>query len=171
MTSAFDWSVRKLAARARSEHELRTGMQKAGFTVDEAEDALDRCREYGYIDDYRFAVEWVRQRRAGKHLSMQRLGQELTHKGVPIEVASVVLEELEHDEGFSGDAEYVRVLVDRRMPRLRGLPRVKQQRLLLSFLARRGYIGEEASTAVREALEVAGDSAADDAGVGSVGSD
>ena len=153
MTSAFDWAVRKLAAGARSEHELRTGLQQAGFSSSEAGDALERCREYGYVDDYRFAVEWVRQRRAGKHLSVQRLGQELAQKGVPIDVATAVLGQLEYDEGYSGDEEYVRVLVEGRLPRLRGLPRVKQQRLLLSFLARRGYIGDEATSAVKRALD------------------
>lgn len=131
--SAFDWSLRKLAARGRSEWELRSGLRQAGYEAEEVDEAVARCAEYGYVDDEVFAGEWVRQRRAVKHVSLQRLRQELSRKGIPGPMQDRVLESLDDD------ACHIQSLLEGRFRRVAGLPVDKQKRLLVSFLARRGY--------------------------------
>lgn len=143
---AFAWAVRKLSARARSEHELRKGLTDAGYTDADIEDTLRRCREYGYVDDESFAREWVRQRRALRHLSGSVLRRELTQKGVAADIQESVLAELDDNEG------HVWALVESRSRRIHGLPVDKQKRLLIAFLARRGYGFTEASSVVNSFL-------------------
>ncbi|MDC0714466.1 regulatory protein RecX [Stigmatella sp. ncwal1] len=84
---ATDACLRLLAMRARSQQELRLALQRKGFSEAIQEQALEKLKGYGYLDDKRFA-----QDRAASLLSRGRLGpqavlQRLQAHGLEAEVA------------------------------------------------------------------------------------
>lgn len=54
--SAYGVLLRLLTVRDRTERELRQRLARKGFTISEAEAALERVRGLGYLDDARFAA-------------------------------------------------------------------------------------------------------------------
>jgi len=53
-------ALRLLARRERSEAELSERLRRKGFDAQAVEAALERCRQLGYLDDGRFALERTR---------------------------------------------------------------------------------------------------------------
>ena len=52
--------LRYLTDMDRSEGELREKLSRAGFSEEDTEDAIAYAKSYGYIDDGRFAVSYIR---------------------------------------------------------------------------------------------------------------
>jgi regulatory protein len=80
-------ALRLLARQSRSEHDLKVRLLRRGLAADAVEMAVARCRELGYIDDERFALERSRQLlRQGKAVGW-RLQANLRQRGIPGEQA------------------------------------------------------------------------------------
>lgn len=94
---AFNAAVQLLKARERSEKELTSRLQRKGFEADAITAALDRCREYGYVDDSRFARCKARQLLSNGRAVGGRLRRELQLAGVAEEIAEETLAELQND--------------------------------------------------------------------------
>lgn len=94
---AFNAAVQLLKTRERSEKELTSRLQRKGFEADEISAAMDRCREYGYVDDSRFARCKARQLLSNGRAVGGRLRRELQLAGVAEEIAEETLAELQHD--------------------------------------------------------------------------
>src|SRR5699024_3192060 len=67
--------LRLLKHRARSEHELRQRLLTAEHAADAVDEAVERIRAWGLLDDADFAAEWVRGRR-------RRRGRSRAHSSV-----------------------------------------------------------------------------------------
>ncbi len=94
---AFNAAVQLLKTRERSEKELTSRLQRKGFGPDEISAAMDRCREYGYVDDSRFARCKARQLLSNGRAVGARLRRELQFAGVTEELAEQTLAELQND--------------------------------------------------------------------------
>jgi regulatory protein len=74
---ATDVCLRLLKVRARSRHELLTALERKGFAPPVREAAVARVRDWGYLDDERFAREraavLLGQGRYGPRAVLQRL--------------------------------------------------------------------------------------------------
>ena len=75
-------AFRKLAASARTRHELDAALQKKNVPDEVAATVLDRLEEVGLVDDEAFAQSWVESRQQRRHLSRSALRRELSSKGV-----------------------------------------------------------------------------------------
>ena len=69
----------------RTEKGLSDRLRQAGFSIEAVEDALAYVRSYGYLDDDRYAENYISYRIDTK--SRQKLLQELCQKGVDRETA------------------------------------------------------------------------------------
>jgi regulatory protein len=78
--TAVEAAVRLLARRAHSRVELRRKLQRRGYEPAEAEAALERLTELGYVDDAVFARGLVRQRSGAR--GPLALAAELSAKGI-----------------------------------------------------------------------------------------
>jgi len=143
----FQRAVKLLAARPRSIAELRERLQEGKRTTKVAVDeVIARLREYGYLDDERFAFGYaslkVRQRPIGR----ARLERELLFKKVNREVADEAL-----DLVFAETSE--EQLIDRAIEkriRLRGQPGNRAEvKKLFDHLLRQGFPFELVSEKVR----------------------
>ena len=130
---AMSRALHSLAFRARSAHELRERLARAGYAGQTVSEILDRLGELGYLDDEEFARNAARDK-ARKRYGPRRIYGELRQAGVDEEVAQEVVE-----EEFAGrsELEEARAAVRRRYNT--GERSVAQARRVHGFLMRRGY--------------------------------
>ena len=85
-TGLYDYAVKALGRRMRTEAELRRLMQSHVEPGDRGEGVIaavvKRLREYGYLDDAAFAETYARLRQENEKLGARRVRQDLRHKGV-----------------------------------------------------------------------------------------
>lgn len=141
-------AVRLLAARARSEHELRTAMTKKLVPPDVADEVMARLRELRYVDDGAFAQSLVTSRLQHSQRGRTRIRQELRDKGVDREAADAVLAGIDPEDEW----EAARAFGRKRMRSLASLERHVAQRRLMGALARRGFGGDIVTGVARELL-------------------
>ncbi len=123
--------VRLLEASDKTEAELRRRLKEKGCPPEAVETALASAKEYGYVDDRRYAENYVRSACPSK--SRRQMEGFLAAKGVNRELIRECLEEAQIDE-----AGQVRLLLEKR-----GFCREKaderELRRTMAFLSRRGF--------------------------------
>lgn len=94
---AFNKATDLLSRRDHSEKELLFKLRQKGFS-NGAEEAVEKLRGYGYVDDRRFAFSYASELKELKHFGKRRIEQELLKKGIERSVISEVISSLEFDE-------------------------------------------------------------------------
>jgi len=128
-------ALRMLAARARTEAQVKERLLQLGFDPEIAGAAVAWLRSLGYLDDEAFARQWVRSRVEHRPMGARRLALELRRQGVPPAIA---------DEAAGGvteaqETEWAFALANERLARLGHLPREKAMRRIYGLLERRGF--------------------------------
>ncbi len=142
-------AVKLLAAKPRSVEELRERLLEKGWADEAAADyALAKLKEYGYLDDERFAFGLASYRVRQKPVGRQRLARDLQTKKVSKETADAALE-LVYQE--TPEEELIRRAIEKRI-RLRGRPTTRQEtKSLYDHLLRLGFSYDLIIRKVREA--------------------
>lgn len=83
----FDYAVRLLAYRPRSELEMKQRLCKRGFQEDVVRKVLLRLRAQNLINDFDFAQYWKDSRLSSNPRSRRSIKCELIRKGIPSETA------------------------------------------------------------------------------------
>ena len=120
--------------RPRSEREVRDRLRRREFSQPAIDEAVERMRGWGYLDDQKFAEWWVENRAEHRPRGKRLLAGELRNKGISQDVVGEVLEEAELDE-HAAALELAR----KRIGSLSKLDRPTQERRLAAFLGRRGF--------------------------------
>ena len=141
---AFNKASDLLALRDHSEKELLQKLRQKGF-ADGAEEAMEKLKSYGYLDDSRFALRFAQELQRVKHYGKKRIEQELYRKGVSRDVVSDTLEQLSFDE------DALTALIERRY--LRQLDTEKGVQKTVAALQRMGYSFGEIRDALRKVQE------------------
>jgi regulatory protein len=155
-------AVKLLAAKPRSVEELRERLLEKQW-ADEAsvEYALGKLKEYGYLDDERFAFGFASYRVRQKPVGRQRLARDLQTKKVSKETAAAALE-LVYQE--TPEEELIARAIEKRV-RLRGRPSTRQEtKSLYDHLLRLGFSYDLIIRKVREASDAADEDATDEDG-------
>lgn len=132
----YDQALRWLARRPYGEEELRQRLrERTGAPPEVVEQALDRCRELGYLDDRAFAETMVRGRLLRDGWGPWRVRAELTQRGVaaPLVEAALAMVLVDNDESTLAR----RALGGQRAQAATLSP--KERRKQGEFLARRGF--------------------------------
>ena len=144
---AKEVAVTFLGYRARTEYEIRQKLQKKGFSNDIAAQVIERLRELSYVDDAKFARDFVRNRFRLKGHGPQRLRMDLRKAGVASIHIDAALEECTTEDELT---EAAMQLAKKRWKRLASeSDKTKKRRKLYGYLLRRGH----ASDTVREVLD------------------
>ena len=111
----FDYAVKALGRRMRSEADLRR-LMKARVELGAAGDAtivavIARLKEYGYLNDARFAETYARLRQENEKFGVRRVRQDLQQKGVDGEL---ITETLEARYGDTDEEALARAHLDRK---------------------------------------------------------
>lgn len=80
----------------RTEWELRSKLEKAGFTEESVQEAMEYVKSFHYIDDRRYAFRFVEIYCESR--SIQRIRQDLQKKHISDELITLALEEIEYDD-------------------------------------------------------------------------
>lgn len=91
-------SLRYLSIRTRSSFELRRYLMRKGYSLDEIEDILVLLTEEGYLNDEKFAEEWVKSRLTTNLRGPYLIKHELLQKGIEPDLIEQALEQI-GDEG------------------------------------------------------------------------
>ena len=146
-------AVKLLAAKPRSIEELRERLLEKQWADEAAADyALAKLKEYGYLDDERFAFGFASYRVRQKPVGRQRLARDLKTKKVSKETADAALE-LVYQE--TPEEELITRAIEKRI-RLRGRPSTRQEtKSLYEHLLRLGFSYDLIIRKVREASAAA----------------
>ena len=89
-------ALRLLEHMDRTEKGLTDRLLRAGFSEELAEDAVSYVKDYGYINDRRYALNYIMYRIHDK--SRQKIFQELSGKGIDRQTIQDAWEEAEELE-------------------------------------------------------------------------
>ena len=95
---AREKALRLLEFRSHSEKELSDKLKRAGANAEDIEKILDFCREYGFVNDERYAKGKAKDLKNLKKYGRNRIKQELYSKGISAENIEAALSELDEDE-------------------------------------------------------------------------
>jgi regulatory protein len=131
-----------LEKQDRTESQLRTKLLDKGFSQEACDEAIAYVKSFHYVDDERYACNYVRYRAHSK--SRQQLKLDLLKKGVSREIiASALEEEYEGDER----AMICEILVKKKFdPETADY---KEKNRITAFLLRRGFALEDIRSCMR----------------------
>ncbi|MDT7688187.1 MAG: regulatory protein [Acidobacteriota bacterium] len=142
-------AVKLLAAKPRSVEELRERLLEKEWADEAATNyALAKLKEYGYLDDERFALGFASYRVRQKPVGRQRLARDLKTKKVSKETADAALELVYRE---TPEEELITRAIEKRV-RLRGRPSTRAEtKSLYDHLLRLGFSYDLIIRKVREA--------------------
>jgi regulatory protein len=93
----LEYAIKSLGARMRSEQDLRR-LMKAKVEIEETGPAkidrvIVRLKEYGYLDDTKFAENYTQLRQQNEKFGQRRVRQELGRKGISQQTISDTIEQ------------------------------------------------------------------------------
>ena len=140
-------SIRLLSRTEKSEAALAKLLAAKGFGDEVIETTIVKLRDYGYIDDARFAAAFVRSN--STRLGNAQLLRKLSERGVGQEIASAAV--TAHAD--SDQLELAIRIASRKFESSAELPIQTLERRLMSLLLRRGFSVSIAAQAVRRLKE------------------
>ena len=143
----FERAIKLLAAKPRSVAELRERLLR-GKNSDEAtvETVIARLREYGYLNDERFAFSYAQYKVKQKPVGRRRLERDLKFKKVDSGVANEALEMVFAE---TPEEQLIEQAIAKRL-RIRGKPKNRvETKSLFDHLLRQGFDFELVSEKIR----------------------
>jgi regulatory protein len=131
-TDLYTAAINSLARRAYSVHEMRVYLERRAEDKEAVATVLDRLKQHNYLDDARYARQFVRLRSEIRRQGPFRIARDLRARGVPDRHIESALA-----EGATGSDEgaVVRTRLERRLKTLRGpIDELKKASLYRSLL-------------------------------------
>ena len=94
---AKDKALRLLEFRSHSERELSDKLKRAGAKED-IDEILEFCRNYGFLDDRKYAIAKAKDLKNLKKYGKRRIKSELYSKGIDAEYVEEAVSYLDEDE-------------------------------------------------------------------------
>ncbi|MDD2980252.1 MAG: regulatory protein RecX [Hespellia sp.] len=131
----------------RTEAALREKLRQNYYTDDIIDGAIEYVKSFGYIDDYRYAVNFVESRKMNK--SKKEVTLALKQKGVPRELASLALEEC---YGKESEQEAISQLLRKKNFHIETASEKEIQKIY-GYLARKGFRYDDIRQVVHYSIE------------------
>lgn len=146
-TRAIKRAMHLLEKQDRTKKQLYDKLKQNGYPDECIEKAIDYVENYQYIDDSRYAQNYIRFHQKGK--SRQRLKMDLMKKGITKDLIEQALEE----EYVDQEQEQIRALLEKKNFFVcKDEP--KEVRKIYQFLLRRGFQSSDISYVMREMEKV-----------------
>jgi regulatory protein len=144
----FQRAAKLLAAKPRSVAELRERLAERCSSQAIIETVIARLREYGYLDDERYALGYASSKVRQQPIGRRRLEVSLARKKVERGVANEALDQVFAE---TSEAELLDRAIEKRV-RLRGRPTTRAEaKSLFDHLLRQGFPFELVADKVRAA--------------------
>ena len=147
-SKAFSAALRLLTRCDRSETELRQKLEQFGFSLPAIESTIEKCREYNYLDDSRYATERARSlMRTGRGVGRKIL-LDLRRRGIDANLAQQAV--IVAEDEFS-PADLLREQLQRRFANFNyATADNRERRRVIGFFQRRGFPLSEIFQAIKE---------------------
>jgi regulatory protein len=135
-------ALRFVSFRPRSEKELRQFLERKmkkqnTYAAPLLSRAIERMRELGYVDDYKFAAWWVEQRRLHRPKGQMLVVSEIVAHGVPKDVAQAAYADSgQTPEELMGQAS---AMLQKKWSLWQKYPVLEQKKKAYDHLRRRGF--------------------------------
>ena len=144
-------AINGLARRAYSVHEMRVYLERRAEDKNAVDPVMARLKDHKYLDDARYALQFVRLRAELRKQGAFRIARDLRARGVPdrhIE-AALANRSAESDEGA-----VVRARLARRLKTLRGPLDERKKASLYRSLLHAGFSSETIRRELRSAANI-----------------
>ena len=155
--SAYQKALFLLERRDHTEAELRKKLKNKDFQPESIDIAIERLKEYRFIDDRRFIEHYLRYHLGEQ--SRRTLSMKLLQKGIRAELFNVVYDELMSEFDVSPEQEALRKAVraalrksERKGYLITCLPKEERNRIVGS-LYRKGFSVGKINTELEKAVE------------------
>jgi regulatory protein len=146
----FQRAAKLLAAKPRSIEELRERLAERCASKEIVETVIARLREYGYLDDERYALTYASSKVRQQPVGRRRLKQSLAMQKVD---RAVVDEALDQVYAETPEEDLIDKAIEKRV-RLRGRPKTRAEaKSLFDHLLRQGFPFELVADKVRAAAK------------------
>ena len=123
----FEYAVNCLGARAYSTGDLKAKLRMRAAHPPDADAAIDRLTEIGYLNDQRFAESYAAMRVENEGFGRMRLLNDLRAHRVSGDTAEQAVEQA---LGNKGEAELIDAFIERRMPSIAASGPIDDERKL-----------------------------------------
>src|ERR1019366_1504016 len=150
-TDLYTAAINALARRAYSVHEMRAYLERRAEDKKAVAVVMDRLRDHKYLDDARYARQFVRLRSELRKQGAFRIARDLRARGVPDRHIEAALAErtAESDEGA-----VVRTRLARRLKSLRGPLDDRKKASLYRSLLRAGFSSDTIRRELRSVANI-----------------
>ena len=155
-TALYTSAINGLARRAYSVHEMRLFLERRAEDKNDVRPVLELLKKNGYLDDARYARQFVRFRVELRKQGAFRIARDLRARGVPDRHIEAALAERAAE---ADDGGLVRAHLSRRLKSLRGPLDERRKASLYRSLLRAGF----SSDAIRRELRTVANVVMDDA--------
>ena len=138
-TDLYTAAVNGLARRAYSVYEMRAYLERRAEDKDAVKTVLDRLKQLDYLDDARYARQFVRLHSELRKQGAFRIARDLRARGVPDRHIEAALAER---TGESSEGAMVRTRLERRIKSLRGPLDERRRASLYRSLLRAGFAAD-----------------------------
>jgi regulatory protein len=140
-----------ISYRKRTGKEFLDKLKEKGYTDNVCIRVVEYLKKEAYVDDYSFALSWIRQRMSNKPKGRTALKHELRLKGVEDFIIDKAFEYLE-TENIIDEHELARKACSAKLKSYSSLPYMKRRKRLIDFLKRRGFNWEVIKDIVEEII-------------------
>lgn len=139
--SALEYALKLLGYRAQTEKELRLKLAEKKYQPEEIEVVLAKLAKIGFIDDRKFAENYVRDKLSISRRGPRRIYFELIKHGVAKDIADQATKAIDKEEEF----ETAQSLLQSRQRQWANLEPLARKRRSIGLLARRGFSSQTLS--------------------------
>jgi regulatory protein len=147
----YNSALRFLSYRTRSEKEVRDKLRTKNVEPEIIEKIVLKLKEKRFINDEEYARQWIENRNRFKPRSLRLIKMELKQKGLTPEIIKSAVKNQEL--GVDSDLEQAKKLAEKRIGRLRNLPKQKIYEKLGRYLASKGFNWDTVKKAIDDVLE------------------
>lgn len=96
--AAYQRALKFISYRPRTETEIRRNLAKQALSEETSEQAIERLKRSGLINDASFAQGWVDSRVANRPSSRRALAYELKQRGIDAQIIAQTLDSIDDEE-------------------------------------------------------------------------
>lgn len=125
-----------LSFRARTEKEIKDRLKKKGFSKKITDDVISDLKRLDLVNDYQFALSWIKDRLDHKPRGEKLLRIELYRFGIKKELIEKALEEVYPKKN---EKDLAKGLIEKRKKRYENLEERLAKKRMADYLLRRGF--------------------------------
>lgn len=145
MISIRDYALYLIEFKDRTEKELRDKFREKGYDENDTEDEIEFLKNYGYINDKRYAEHFTHDAINIKKWGKMRIRTELLRKGVDRETIDNIIE----DAFFEVENDLVLTQMQTRFKNS-DFSNIKERTRIFNFFMRRGFSPDEIKGAMNK---------------------